>query len=606
MEKKILTTVQEVQDWFTPMPKILSFDWETTGLSYLKMNPVGVSFCDGKRVCYVDLETADTGALLLALGTYFSSRDTLYIAHNIKFDFNCCQKFCSVVPFKLFDTYVAAFLLNENRASYKLKMLAIEDLHIPAKEVMLWEKAETFGHKSKEWYEYCFNDSLWAFALYLSYAPQLRKENLEYLFYEVEMPFIPVLAYMERTGVLIDKQKLLELQHHLETKIIELEDNMLKLCGSRAVEQLTFDGVERTLPINFNSSLQVMRVLESFGIEVPKTRQGKKSIDKKLMAPLKGKHPFIDAYLTYRTFRKLYTSYVLPAWDLIEEDGRIRPSFGNARTGRLTCSSPNLQNLPRFSKKHPELNYRSIMRAKEGCVLLAPDYSGQELRLLGIVADDPVIQNAFKEGLDLHLLTANKCFNLNLSKQQLTEGHKEFDEAKEKYGEQRYKAKNGANFPIIYGTTAYGVSWRQGVSVTEAQRWIDSFFELYPDVHRAMEHTKRELQERGFVTTLFGRRRRFPEYNSLSKYKQEKCLRQAFNFKVQGSAADQVKIAMSKIYLAGYSIILMVHDEIVVEQLTDLAEESGKQIQQIMEQAVSFQIDFKVDYKIASNYGELK
>jgi DNA polymerase-1 len=586
------------------MPPVISFDFETTGLKYLQMQPVGVSFCDGKRACYVPLETVSQHILLSCLRDVFVHPDTLYLGHGLKFDLNCCQKFFGVIPEKVFDTYTAAFLLNENRTSYKLKVLAQEDLHIPSKEIQTWEQASAKG--GDDWLRYCFNDAIWAYALYLLYEPQLRKEKLDYLFYQVEMPFLPVLAYMERTGVYIDKAKLLSLQQSLETKLVEIEDQMLLLCGTSAVVQLTFEGKERKLPINFNSPKQIIKILEDFGIEVPKNRQKKKSVDKKLIAPLKGKHPFVDAYLEYKTLTKLYTSYVLPAWGLIEADGRIRPSFGNAVTGRLTCSNPNLQNLPRVSKKHSELNYRSIMCAKEGHVLLAPDFSGQELRLLGIVADDKVIQNAFDKGLDLHLLTANSCFNLGLSESEMTEGNPEFEKAKEKYGEQRYKAKNGANFPIIYGTTAYGVSWRQGVSLDEAKRWIDSFFRLYPDVQRAMEDTKRRLKETGFVTTLFGRRRRFLGFNSLNKYKQEACLRQAFNFRIQGSAADQVKIAMAKIYQAGYSIILMVHDEVVLEHPEVDAESAGEKVKTLMENAVSFCTKFKVEYRISTNYGNMK
>jgi len=411
---------------------------------------------------------------------------------------------------------------------------------------------------------------------------------------------------MERTGVLVDKKRLQELQDCLEKKIVELEDSLLKMCGKEPVVQLGFFENKRTLPINFRSPKQIIEVLEGFGIEVPLNREKKKSTDQKLLAPLQNKHPFIKALLEYKKLNKLYSSYVLPAWGLMDSDGRIRPSFGTTVTGRLTCSRPNLQNLPRVSDEHPELNYRSIIVAKEDHSLLSPDYSGQELRLLGIVANDEVIINAFNNNIDMHLLTANTCFDLKLSEKQLTSGTPEFKEAKKKYGEQRYKAKNGANFPIIYGTTAYGVSWRQGVSRGEAQRWIDSFFELYPNVKRAMDDTGRELQERGFVTTLFGRRRRFPGFKHLNKWKKAACLRQAFNFKVQGSAADQVKIAMAKIYQAGHNIILMVHDEILVECENSKLELCVNQIKECMEQAVSFCIPFKVDYKVAKNYGETK
>ena len=606
MDRSILRTVDEVSAWFQPKPKTLAFDWETTGLNYLQMDAVGISFCDGKRVCYVDLTQDNRGNLLVVLADCFSNPDGLYIAHSLKFDLKCCHKFCGITPKNLFDTYVAAMVLDENRETYKLKVLVQTDLHVPAKEVAKWQEAAAAGYGSDVWYNYCFNDSIWAFGLYQLYAPQLKKQDLEYLFYQVEMPFVPVLAYMERTGVSIDKPKLLQLQQSLEARITGLEDEMLALCKLKPTVQLTFGGSERKLPINFNSQKQMIRLLEGFGLQVPINKAKKKSIDKKLIDPLRGKHPFVDLYLEYKMLTKLHSSYVLPAWELIDADGRIRPSFGSARTGRLTCSHPNLQNLPRPSKKYPELNYRSIMKAVEGCSLLAPDYSGQELRLLGVVADDKVIQNAFLEGLDLHLLTANECFSLNLSTEQMTEDTPEFKKAKDKYAEQRYKAKNGANFPIIYGTTAHGVSWRQGVSVEEAQRWIDSFFRLYPDVRRAMDDTERELQERGFVTTLFGRRRRFPGFQYLNPREKASALRQAFNFKVQGSAADQVKIAMSKIFTAGYSVVLMVHDEVVIEIATEDAEVAGEKIKSLMENAVSFCIPFKVEYKIASNYGSLK
>lgn len=602
MEKSILKTVDDIQKWFSPIPSVISMDWETTGLKYLQMEPVGVSFCDGERACYV--ENMEQPVLLFLSQVFRNGR---FIAHNAKFDLNCCVKFLGVVPTDIFDTYTAAFLLDENRDSYKLKDLAQIDLGVPAKQILKWQEAESFGYKSDQWYEYCFNDSIWAFQLYRLYAPKLKKEKLDYLFYQVEMPFIPVLAYMERTGILVDKPRLLELQQHLEKKLIELEDQMLGLCHKTPVVQLgMFGNDERLLPINFNSSQQIMKVLEGFGLTIPKNREGKKSLDKKLIAPLKGKHPFLDLYLEYKTLTKLLNSYVLPAWSLIEEDGRIRPSFGNAKTGRLTCHKPSFQNLPRVSKKHPELNYRSIVRAMDGCSLLALDYSGQELRLLGIVAKDPVIIGAFLKGLDLHLLTANRCFNLNLTDRQMTEGTSEFEKAKKTYEEQRYKAKNGANFPIIYGTTAYGVSWRQGVSVKEAKRWIDSFFELYPNVKSAMDDTKRELQEKGFVTTLFGRRRRFPGYELLNEKEKARCLRQAFNCKVQGTAADQVKIAMAKIHQTGYSIILAVHDEVLIEHPSEHAQEAGKAVQELMENAVSFCIPFKVDFKIAENYGKQK
>lgn len=606
MIRKVLTTLEEVQNWFSPLKSAYAFDWETTGLNYLKMEPVGISFCDGEKACYIDLEDKNAD-ILNYLCNIFNSSSTLFIAHNAKFDINCCFKFCNSIPKNIFCTFMAAFVLDENRTSYKLKVIIQEDLHIPASMVQKWETVDSLGHDTEEWYEYCFNDSIWAYGLYQLYSYGLKKQNLEYLFYEIEMPFIPVLSYMERTGVLVDKERLQTMQDDLEKQISATEVELLELLGLEPdVEFDLFGNATTTLPINFNSPQQMTKAFEDLGVEVPLNKKKKKSLDKKLLDPLENKYPVVKKYLEYKSLQKLLSGYVLPAWKLMDEDGRVRSSFGMAVTGRLTCSKPNRQNMPRPPKDKPELNFRSVNCAEEGKVLLAPDYSGQELRLLGVVTNDAVIIDAFDRNLDLHLLTANNCFNLNLSTKQLTNGTKEFEEAKEKYAEERYKAKNGANFPIIYGTTAYGVSWRQGVDLREAQRWIDNFFNLYPNVKKAMEETRKELESRGWVCTLYGRRRRFPTYKRESPFKKEAMLRQAFNFKIQGSAADQIKIAMAKIYQRGISIILMVHDEVVCEVPEKDAERIGKEIQTIMEECVSFRIKFKVDYKIASNYGELK
>lgn len=606
MKRKVLTKLHEVQDWFRDRKEVLAFDFETTGLHYLTMEPVGISFCDGERVCYIDLwENGEKDEICKFICDAFQFGT--FIAHNFSFDLKCCKKFFGQ-RFNLksnnsiFDTYIAAFLLDENRYSHSLKVLAEEDLGIPGKDILKWEQAENCGRHSKEFYNYAMNDSIWAYRLYQLYRPQLEEQGLWYVFSRVEMPFVPVVAEMEINGVLVDKSKLMDLQNRVQTKLLTLEDEMFASVGKKIDEQLLFGGeVERLYPINLKSSKQLLKLLKKHGVYVPYV-QGKQSLDKHALEKLKGKHPFIDKLLEYRMFRKLYDSYIIPAWSQIDDDGRIRPNFGIVKTGRTNCRSPNLQQLPKVRDK--TFNYRSIFTSDEGSCLVGADYSGQELRGLGEISQDANIIRAFDNNIDLHLLTANSIFDLGLEDEDMVETSAGFEATKKKYDSERYKAKNGANFPIIYGSTFHGVSFRMGVSKEEAKKWIDGFFKLYPDVKKAMDETRKELREKGYVTTLFGRRRRFPLYNESCSYDKARMVRQAFNFKIQGLAADQVKIAAAKALKMGLRVILIIHDEIVTESKNPVYD--SKILEDCMVNAISLSIPFKVEIKSGNNYAEIK
>jgi DNA polymerase-1 len=590
---------------------VFSVDFETTGLNYLKMQPVGVSFCDGERTCYIDLwENKDYGRLHNYLATVFSS-NMLFMAHHAKFDYKCCQKFLGRTPNNIFCSFIASFLLDENRDSHSLDSLAQGILGTT--KTGKWE--EFTDWHSPEFAEYCMVDSELCYRLWQIFQPELKKQNLEHVF-QIEMDFIPVAAEIEMNGILVDQEALAELQALVEQRILDCEDKMLACVNLKPLINKGIFGQEfRKSPINFNSSQQLVKCFQKLGLELKeKTPKGEWSISKQTLDRLKG-NEFVDLLLESKRLQKLYTSYIIPIWGMIDEDGRIRPDVGIVKTGRTSMANPNLQQLPNVKDK--SINYRRIFTTTG--VLCGADFSGQELRILGEITQDENIIQAFKKNLDLHLYTANHIFCLGLLESDLVDNTPGHMEASKRYKSERYRAKNGANFPIVYGSSAGGIAWRQGVTKDEAQRWVDGFFKAYPKVQTAMQNIPKKLLSEGSVSTLMGRKRRFPSYRTLpqfAKHKQpskDKCVRQAFNFLIQGFAADQAKISGRKILDAlkahqewDARILLIIHDEYVVEAKPEYVEEVKACVKHCMENAVSLSVPFVVECKTGKNYSEIK
>jgi DNA polymerase-1 len=631
MERSILKTKQEVSDWFTSCPtellkcsKMLAFDWETTGLNYMTMEPVGISFCDGKRACYINLwQNIEQQGIFGLLEHLFDV--CLFIAHNAKFDIKCCRKFIGTEPIDIFDTYIASYLLDENRVTHGLKVLATQDIKVPIGEIQSWEKASQFGYDSETFQNYGMNDAIWTYQLFELYKPQIEEEGLHHVFYNIEMPFIFVLVDMEINGIKVDLDRLNKLEFDARQTLIELEDRMLAEIGERPIIQKLMFGlndripeldVERILPINFRSTPQLIKVIEKkLKIQIPTSRDPKdgkykKSLGKNTVSQLAGKHPFIDLLIDYKKVRKLYDAYIIPAFELIDSDGRIRPSFGIVKTGRTNCRTPNLQQLPNLSKRFPNLNYRSIFSAEKDDCLVGGDYSGQELRVLGEVSKDEKICHAFNAGIDLHLFTANFVFSLGLLEGEMVDGTEGHKRNVIRFESERYRAKNGVNFPIVYGSSEYGIANNMKVEVAVAKEWRNKFFKLYPGVSLAMNETKEELEENQYVTTMMGRQRRFPGYRSLPNFSKGKtpsksrCVRQAFNFKIQGFSADQIKIASAKVRNAGLKILMIIHDEIVIE--SNDPQYDARTLKSCMEHAVQLSVPFIANVKTGKSYSELK
>ncbi len=619
MKKTIIKSLAELQNWFINKPEVCSYDWETAGLQYTEMEPVGISFCDGKRACYVDLMGDFQKELLSYLGNLFNLENILWIAHNQVFDLKCCFKFCSTSPKKIFCSLIGAKLIDERRTgkgSYSLKRLAKDWLHVSPDEIKTWDEVSHLKSNTKEFANYAMNDSIWAWDLYELEKRKFKEQNLLYLFNQIEMPFQFVIRDMEINGIKVDQDKLRDFEIKTADELLRIEREMLKIFGLKHFIQRRFFGnSEYISPINFGSSKQLVDLIEyqlGFFVDVYTKKskmypKGQKSVAKEFLIKMQGKHPFFDLLWKYRKYLKLMNGFIEPCSDFIESDGKIRPSFHLIRSGRLSCSEPNLQQLPNPKREKLLVNYREIFVPGPENVFVKGDYEGQELRVLAEISQDKTLIDAFNRNVDVHLFFANYNFKLGLTDVQMCTLHPEYKAIKERYESERYKAKNGTNFPVVYGTTAQGISKRMGVTVEEARDWMANFFELFPDVLTAMDNTKDFLIENNYVATLMGRKRRFSYFAQQSKRERARMLRAAFNHRIQGFSADEKKIAAINCLkiLDDYQakIVMDIHDELIFECPIKQAEGFAAKLKEIMEQAICISIKMPVSVSIEENLG---
>ena len=370
MKKTIIKTFGEFLDWFDSSIKIYSYDWETTSLDYCTMKPVGLSFCDGKRACYIDISKYEEPSCILAniKQKVFNQDDILFVAHNQVFDLKCCYDFCLAAPKNIFCTLIGSQLLNENLPFHNLKYLAEHWLKIPADQIKKWEGVSA-DVTSKEFANYGMNDAIWTYRLYELESKALKKQNLEHLFYNVEMPFQFVLRDLEINGVAVDKEEYESAKKDL-SKL--LEEAFIEMCNAAEVkywyDEDLFGNEILSAEVNFDSPKQLIKLIEKkLGFEITERTKpsktypkGQKSFNKKVKASFKGKHPFFDLFLKFEELNNLLNDFMLPLEKYIDSDGRVRTSYGMKRTGRLSSSKPNLQNQPNPKKKKLIYNYRKI------------------------------------------------------------------------------------------------------------------------------------------------------------------------------------------------------------------------------------------------------
>ena len=410
----------------------------------------------------------------------------------------------------------------------------------------------------------------------------IRNQDIEKLIYEIEMPLVMVLDRMERRGVLVDVNVIDELHKEFDSKVKALEQEIYDLAG----EEFTI-----------LSPKQLGKVLfEKLGLPSgKKLASGGYSTNSEELERLADKHPIINKILEYRQIQKLDSTFVMGLKKSIsEKDGRVHTTFSQAmtNTGRLSSSDPNLQNIPIRTELGSLI--RKTFVAKEGYVLIDADYSQIELRLLAAIAHDEEMISAFLEGRDIHTKTA--CGIFGVPPEMIDAGMR--------------SAAKRVNFSIVYGVSDYGLSQDLGISVYEAHRYIEEYYRQFPTIKPCLEGFKKEGHEKGYVSTLFGRRRILKELTSANHNIRSFGERAAMNTPIQGTAADIIKLAMNRAAQAlseknlDAHLILQVHDELIVEAREDIAEEAAKVLSEAMENVVSLDVPLVAEAQIGKTWAE--
>ena len=613
MIKSYITTYQDFRDWVTSLTvDKLSLDTETTDLNYFKLRMRGFSLCDGKKACYVNVWENKDRELILGYLNYCLKHHKSFqklVMHNAPFDLKVLHKEgCTEVTSQIFCTKTAAHLINENIPT-GLKYLAEHILQVS--DTLTYEQAERYGYNSPKFIEYATNDAIWTWQLHEYFNRVLYQQKLDKLFYDIEMPFQFVLMDLAIHGVQIDGKEIDRLDKIVSKDISEMEFQLRDIVGIKYQTQgnLFTEEMEVLSGTNMRSSPQLVDIIQNrLGLVIEeKTDKGNPSVGKATLLRLKGQHEFIDLLRKYKTAVKLSNGFLKPFPNFYDADGRVRTSFHNgvAVTGRLSSSKPNLQQLPKLNKEYP-IDFRATIIAPEGKSLIVADYGGQELRVLTQITKDKGLIDAFQNDKDIHLETTNKSFDLGIPDECLYSRHPDHEKIKKENKADRDKTKNCVVFPIIYGTTAYGVSQSLAVSEEVAQGYIDDFLDLYPGVREGIERCSAYLKTHKYVYTLSGRRRRLYDLTP-------KAFRQAFNFLIQGYSADMIRLAATNVRNAGLAhpewdmkIVLIVHDEIVVEVNDEYIEEAKAAVKEGMESAVEMVIPLTTEIGVGKKYSEAK
>ncbi len=567
------------------------FDVETSGLDVLTDRLIGIAFSMEKGKAYylpLPKEADNIKEELASFSAIFSDENKEKIGHNLKFDIGFIERYGFTVNPPFFDTLLAHYLIEPERkhsmdyiseAYLDYSPISYESLVGKGKnQLQLWQiPIETLK-------DYACEDADVTFQLKEKLAPLLMINGMESLFNEVEIPLIKVLENMELNGVKLDTKAILDISNSLQKDILELEKRIYEDAGTE---------------FNIGSPKQLGEVLfEKMKItDKPKRTKTKQyATGEEVLKKLSHKHEIIDKILEYRQLTKLKSTYVDALPELINlETGRIHTSYNQAvtATGRLSSTNPNLQNIPIRTERGRKIR-KAFVPKDEQHVLLAADYSQIELRIMAALSKDEHLIAAFKQGLDIHSATAARIFGVPLE---------------EVTSDMRRKAKT-ANFGIIYGISAFGLSERLSIPRKEAAQIISTYFEQYPAVELYMEACVENAKALGYVETLKKRRRYLPDINSRNAVVRGIAERNAINAPIQGSSADMIKIAMINIFKAlkekglQSKMILQVHDELVFEVPKTEVEEVKALVKEEMENAISLAIPTLVDIKTGSNWLE--
>lgn len=585
--------------------KQIAFDAETTSTDAITADLVGISLAlkpeegyylpIGHNPIYAGGPQLNLDDVIQALSESLADTKIPKIGHNLKYDFLILARHGLIVEPLAFDTMIAEWLCDPASRNLGLKNLAWVRLGIQMTEIQELIGSGR-GQKSMadvpiaEVAPYAIADAEICLRLMPELKSELEEKSQTSVFEEVEMPFIPILAAMEQAGISLDTDFLAELSQNMAAKLETIEQRIYEIVGHG---------------FNINSTQQLSAVLfEELGLEPPgrtrRTASGHYSTAAAVLNELREAHPIIELILEQREIAKLKSTYADSFPQQVNpETNRVHTSYNQTGsvTGRLASSSPNLQNIPIRTDLGREIRRAFIPAA--GQLLLSVDYSQIELRIVAHIAEDEAMIEAFQDDQDIHATTAAAIYGTGI--EDITPAMRRHSKA--------------INFGLIYGMSPFGLTRTTDLTLAEAENFVTAYFERFPGVKSYLDNIRQEVAEKGYVTTLLGRRRYFPQLvsgASVSEIARARANREAINAPIQGTAADIIKLAMlnlpDRLADAGLSarMLLQVHDELVLECPEGEIEQTTAIVQDVMQDAYRLVVPLKTDAKAGSNWADMQ
>ncbi len=582
--------LKKLYDYFLTKP-FLVLDTETTSTNAIDAELVGLSFSVKEHEAFyvpVPAEREKAQQVVDIFKPLYEDEHILKIGQNLKYDLEVLRNYHVELKGQLWDTMIAHYLIQPE-LHHNMDYMAEVYLHYKTIHI-----DELIGPKGKNQrsmrdltptlvYEYACEDADITLQLKNKLEQELKQHDCERLFYDIEMPLMPVLAEMEMNGVCLDTASLAETSKQFTTRMNEIEQRIYELAG----EQFNIASPKQVGEILFDK----LKIVE----KAKKTKTGQYVTSEEVLQQLKNKHEIVADILEHRGLKKLIGTYIDALPKLINpRTGHIHTSFNQTitATGRLSSSDPNLQNIPIRGEDGKEI--RKAFIPEPGCLFFSADYSQIELRVMAHLSQDPQMIEVFREGKDLHAATA-----ANIYKKPIEEVTRD----------ERTKSKR-ANFGIIYGITVFGLAERLDIPRDEAKMLIDGYFDTFPQVHDYMEKSKEIARQQGYVTTLFGRRRYLPDINSANGTVRGFAERNAINAPIQGTAADIIKVAMIHIFQRFKAegikskMILQVHDELNFSVYPDEKEKVERIVLEEMQNAFHMSVPLVADSGFGDNWLE--